>query len=183
MSLKHALLGFLNFSPFTGYDLKKLFDTSMQYFWSATHTQIYRTLNQMHEEGLVRREIVEQTDHPDKKVYTITEEGEQVLRDWLKHHYDLPPIRHRLLVQLSFANLLEDDEIIALLADYGDKLRERLVQYHSDEATALYERARSERERFLWDLTLKNGIATYEAELNWIEQAIEDFKNLQEKEP
>jgi len=28
MSLEHAILGFLNYHAYTGYDLKKIFDTS-----------------------------------------------------------------------------------------------------------------------------------------------------------
>ena len=31
MSLKHAILGFLSFSPFSGYDLKKAFDHVRQH--------------------------------------------------------------------------------------------------------------------------------------------------------
>ncbi len=47
MSLKHAILGFLELSPFSGYDLKKAFDGSVQHFWPADQAQIYRTLNQL----------------------------------------------------------------------------------------------------------------------------------------
>jgi PadR family transcriptional regulator AphA len=32
MSLKHAILGFINYRPLSGYDLKKIFDGSVRYF-------------------------------------------------------------------------------------------------------------------------------------------------------
>jgi len=44
MSLEYAILGFLNYHPYTGYDLKKIFDNSVQHFWVADQSQIYRTL-------------------------------------------------------------------------------------------------------------------------------------------
>ena len=43
MSLKHALLGLLNYRPMTGYDLKQRFDHSISHFWSANLSQIYPT--------------------------------------------------------------------------------------------------------------------------------------------
>jgi hypothetical protein len=44
MSLEFAILGFLNYQPYSGYDLKKIFDTSVRHFWPADQSQIYRTL-------------------------------------------------------------------------------------------------------------------------------------------
>lgn len=44
MSLKHALLGFLNYGPHTGYELKKVFDISVAHFWNAELSQIYPSL-------------------------------------------------------------------------------------------------------------------------------------------
>jgi len=42
MSLEYAILGFLNYHPYNGYDLKKIFDTSSAIFWPADQSQIYR---------------------------------------------------------------------------------------------------------------------------------------------
>ena len=53
MSLRHAILGFLSFQPFTGYDLKKAFDRSVRHFWPATQSQIYRTLAELDADGLI----------------------------------------------------------------------------------------------------------------------------------
>ena len=39
MSLEYAILGFLNYHPYTGYDLKKIFDTSIRHFWPADQSQ------------------------------------------------------------------------------------------------------------------------------------------------
>ncbi len=54
MSLEYAILGFLNYHPYTGYDLKKIFDTSIRHFWPADQSQIYRTLARLTERVLPR---------------------------------------------------------------------------------------------------------------------------------
>ncbi|MGD0004493.1 MAG: PadR family transcriptional regulator, partial [Anaerolineaceae bacterium] len=40
MSLDYAILGFLSYKPFSGYDLKKVFDNSVRHFWYADQSQI-----------------------------------------------------------------------------------------------------------------------------------------------
>ena len=69
MSLKHTLLGFLNYAPMTGYDLKKHIDNSTQFFWHAKLGQIYPTLKRLDEDGLTESEIMPQEGKPDKKFY------------------------------------------------------------------------------------------------------------------
>ena len=58
MSLEYAILGFLNYRPLSGYDLKKVFDNSVRHFWPADQSQIYRTLARLAEQGYVEQEIV-----------------------------------------------------------------------------------------------------------------------------
>ena len=70
MSLEFAILGFLNYHPYTGYDLKKIFDTSIRHFWPADQSQIYRTLARLTENGWAEMEKVPQDDRPDRKVYS-----------------------------------------------------------------------------------------------------------------
>jgi DNA-binding PadR family transcriptional regulator len=178
VSLKHALLGFIELMPLSGYDLSKMFDASVNLYWPATHTQIYRTLNRLLGDGLVTREVIEQSDIPDKKVYYITDKGRDELREWVSVPRNLPVIRHPLLVQIAFAGQVETTRVIALFEAYAEKLRERLKLYHTDQQRGQLSFARSERERFLWSLILENGIVTYECELKWVERAIEGLKTI-----
>jgi len=75
MSLEFAILGFLHYHPYSGYDLKKAFDASVRHFWPADQSQIYRTLGRLTEQGLAEMEVIEQTERPDRKVYHITQAG------------------------------------------------------------------------------------------------------------
>jgi DNA-binding PadR family transcriptional regulator len=176
VSLKHAILGFIELMPLSGYDLSKMFHASVNFYWPATHPQIYRTLKRLLEDGMVTSEIVEQTDVPDKKIYSITELGRNELAEWVSSQPELTNMRHPFLVQIAFANLLETPQIIALFEAYAEKLRARLDRYHGDQQRQQLEFARSEKERFLWNLILANGISAFECELKWAERAIEGLK-------
>lgn len=116
MSLPHAILGFLQFAPMTGYDLKTMgFEISVAHFWPADQSQIYRTLDNLTEKGWVESELEVQTDRPNRKVYSITETGRAELARWLQTEQGLPVHREPFLVQLFFSAQLPDDQIIALM--------------------------------------------------------------------
>ena len=65
----------MNYRPYSGYDLKKIFDTSVRHFWPADQSQIYRTLSRMSEKGWVEIEVIHQESRPDRKEYRITPAG------------------------------------------------------------------------------------------------------------
>ena len=175
MSLKHAILGFLNYRPFTGYDLKAAFDTSVHHFWPADQSQIYRTLASLAEERLAEVELVEQESRPDRKVYHITELGQEELRHWLSLRLPAEHARSSQLVQVFFAGQLSDEEILTALEHTRHRLRSRLEEYARvpEQAQVYMDMVNSPRETFFWMLTLECGIRTHQAQLEWIESVIE----------
>src|SRR5215471_2763800 len=102
MSLEYAILGFLNYDSFSGYDLKKAIDASIAHFWSANQSQIYRTLDRLVEQGAVTVEIIEQEDHPDRKAYHITESGREALHRWLITPFPFEQTHSAALIQTFF---------------------------------------------------------------------------------
>lgn len=179
MVLEHAILGFLNYRPMTGYDLKKIFDTSVRHFWPAKQSQIYRTLASMAESGWVTMEVVEQTDRPDRKVYSITAAGREELRRWLITPMPFGENRSAPLVQVFFAGQLADEEIIAIFEHAAAQIRTGLEQYATisqrPEDYNVY--TNSPREFFFWMLTLETGFATAKANLEIIERVIQTIRN------
>ena len=175
MSLEHAILGFLRYKPFSGYDLKKAFDTSVHHFWPADQGQIYRTLARMAERGWVEMEVVHQEDRPNRKVYRITEAGEEELRRWLT--MPLPPneLRFPWLIQVFFAGQLSDEEILTLFEREAGQLRAKLARYEQipQESAEYVEAVGSPREAFFWMLTLEYGNTVNRAGLEWVENVIE----------
>ncbi|MBN1426856.1 MAG: PadR family transcriptional regulator [Anaerolineae bacterium] len=179
MSLDYAILGFLNYHPYSGYDLKKIFDTTVQHFWSADQSQIYRTLARMTEQGLVDVEKIAQDDRPDRKVYHVTEAGRAALLDWLSEPPPMQANRSAPLIQVFFCGQLPDDDVLAKFEYVADLMREILKRYdqipgqidiHAPEIA-------SPRERYFWLLTLDLGIRTMRANLEWAESVIEQIKN------
>lgn len=83
MALPHAILVSLCEQSGSGYELARRFDRSIGYFWAATHQQIYRTLRAMEEDGWVRATPVVQQGRPDKKVYTVSDDGRAELSRWI----------------------------------------------------------------------------------------------------
>lgn len=179
MSLEQAILGFLNYRPYSGYDLKKIFDTSVRHFWPADQSQIYRTLSRMNKEGWVDIEMVHQESRPDRKLYHITTAGQEALRQWLAT--PLPPQENRSadMIQVFFAGQLADEEILALFERAADNIRAGLAQYAQipREIEAYSEYTTSPREFFFWMLTLDVGMHTLQANLAFIEALIQRIRN------
>jgi len=169
----------LNYKPFSGYDLKKAFDTSVQHFWPADQSQIYRTLARLEEQGWAEIEVVHQDNRPDRKVYHITEEGRTELRRWLTS--PLPPreVREASLIQVFFAGQLSDEEILEMFEQEAEHLRAILERYDQvpQESAPYAEMVDSPRETFFWMLTLECGIVNMRAHLGWVESVIERIKN------
>ena len=181
MSLEHAILGFLTYQPLSGYDLKKFFDESVRLFWSATQSQIYRTLTRMSETGWVDMEHIEQDDRPDRKVYHITDAGQDELLKWLTTPLNQHAVRNPWLAQVFFAHPLSDDQITALFEKHADTLRQKLELFRNGVQEVVKRRfveVGSKRSRRLWQFTLDYGIAHLEWELQWVESALKDLRHL-----
>jgi len=114
----------------TGYDLKKTFDDTIDFFWSAQMSQIYRELNNLEEKGLVRSEIKPQEKRPDRKVYQITEEGRNTFLNWLnKFPSQLSQNkRSRFLMRLFFSSRIKLDELAFEITRYK-KEKEKQIKY------------------------------------------------------
>ncbi len=179
MSLEHAILGFLNYLPLSGYDLKKMFDSSVQHFWPADQSQIYRTLGRLTRQGFAEMEVVHQTDHPDRKVYRITPEGRKELHEWLEGPPILEATRSASLVQVFFGGQLTDEEILAKFEAGAAAMRVVLDRYSRvPEQLENYSRlVHSERETYFWYLTLDLGLRSIHANLEWAEKIIEELKS------
>ena len=173
MSLKHAILGFLSFQSFSGYDLKKAFDNSVQHFWPANQSQIYRTLAALKEEGFVEQEVIEREDRLDKKLYNITPSGREELHTWLST--PLPPVdtREPFLIQLYFGGKLTDEEVLSILKHEITYYEETLQVFgtHYIMYKEMLKTTKEPRAFFLSVLTLESGITNGIATLEFLRSA------------
>src|SRR5438445_81146 len=75
-TLRYIILGLLWAHPMSGYDIKQAFDRALASYWNAGNSQIYTTLKNMSQAGLVQSEVIVQTTRPNRKVYQLTANGE-----------------------------------------------------------------------------------------------------------
>jgi DNA-binding PadR family transcriptional regulator len=174
MSLEYAILGFLQYMPLSGYDLKSVFDISVQHFWSADQSQIYRTLSRLAEQGLVEIEVIEQDDRPDRKVYHITDKGHEELIHWLAEPLPTKSERIAELIQIFFAAHLSDDEILELFRQKAKRIREKhdALKNMSEQNTCQTPKDAKQRDAFFWRLTLEYGIRMTEACALWFDDVV-----------
>lgn len=180
MSLPHLILGLLNEQAMSGYDLNKVFQNSVQHFWTTEQSQIYRALHRMMGDGWVRVEEVIQSDNPNKKVYHITPEGRAELLRWLGTPLgDMRP--HEAWVgQLFFNHMLPLKQVIALFEArlqslYNfvhtlEALKEQVEKMFAGEPDAELPLRRM--------LNLDYGIFMMRAELDWTQKQLEALRQL-----
>ena len=178
MSLKHAILGFLSFYDLSGYDLKKALDSSVEHFWHADQSQIYRTLRQLKKDGLVTQEVIEREERLDRKVYTITDTGHEELEDWLKT--PLPPVDEHdpFLIQIYFSGMISDEDLLNLLQSHLAYAEEQIAVFEAINQMAAEQYAQNPNKRtaFCALLTLEHGAFLARATREWLLSAIERVK-------
>ncbi len=180
MPLSHAILGFLEYGPMSGYDLKKNFDQSVTHFWSATQSHIYKALEDLESQGLVTSQVIQQAGKPNRKQYQITEIGRAELRHWVSTPLPMAGHRSAWLIQVFFAHDLTNEEIVNLFEKRIESLRTYLSQLH-DAQKNIDENARKvglKRAQTLWQLTLDYGIDNYTNEISWLEKMLPVVRKL-----
>ena len=121
MSLRHAVLGMLDESPGSGYDLLKRFEQAMSNVWAATQSQLYGELGKLEAADL----ILAHAEGPrGRKEYEITEAGRVELRRWL---LEVKPQRPRsdVLLRVYFLGAVEPEQARGYIEQLGDIGRDR----------------------------------------------------------
>jgi len=177
VALAQALLAVLVSHPSSGYDLTKYFDSSVGFFWKASHQQIYRELARLEELGWLTAEAVAQAGRPDKKVFTVTQEGQAHLRQWLKEPAEPIPMRDDLLVKITAGHLVEPRVLQTELERQRVLHRERLAVYQELQKQYFPEpNALSAAGRCSY-ITLRCGMRYEMGWLDWCEEAITLLQN------
>jgi len=179
MSLKHGLLGLLTLRKSSGYDLSKLFQESLSYFWVANQSQIYRELDKMEEIGWVVSSKVEQDARPNKRVYGITKEGNAELVRWLKDDSaeELGVVRNPLLMKLFFSAKVDREHAIRLLENYRTicvEAREHILA----QVAEIGEVEESAAKPAYWLYSTNYSIAYYDFQIKWVDETVARLQSL-----
>ena len=181
MSLKHGLLGLLNYQPMTGYELDKEFKESLSHFWQAKPQQIYRELDAMEQKGWLESKRVVQEEKPNKRVYSITAKGKTEFMDWLsspgKDIENATRVKSVFFMRLFFAGETSREQALELLYAYREQCLDSIKEM--DAANEMFRKIESlyaPEEMVYWKLIMLNGEMMRKARFEWVEKAIEILK-------
>ena len=177
----HAILGLLCWKPLSGYDIKKLVEVALRYFWSESYGQIYPILRQLVEEGLATCESESLPGERQRKRYSLTPAGWTELRAWLLQPPEPPPPRLELLLKLSFGQRVPIEACEKLVRDHRE-ICERDVAELSSIESALRNAPNRHPDQPYWLITLRYGRALREAECAWCGETLEQLRNMREDE-
>jgi DNA-binding PadR family transcriptional regulator len=176
MNLDTILLAMLR-EPTSGYELKAAFDGSVNHFWPAELSQIYRTLKRLEKAGLLRSRMEPSGRGPDRRVYRRSAAGRRALHEQLAEDPEFGDERLAYIAQLFFLHELNDLEATRAcvekvrakrqrqLGNYRTILKERMAACDGslDDATD---------EIFHQYLTLEAGMTVAKARLRWCDDTI-----------
>jgi DNA-binding PadR family transcriptional regulator len=159
MSLRHTLLGILDWVPLHGYALR---EAAKQFSWlhPMTNSNLYPALRELESEGFIAHEAQIRNGRL-RKVYAITEAGRHELRRWLVEPTPAREVsRDPLLLKIC---LLREgalhgavryvDEHLARAAEAVD----RTERYLKDHATVMPRFARMVTEHALDQIRLRHA--------------------------
>ncbi|MFG2713579.1 PadR family transcriptional regulator [Streptomyces goshikiensis] len=125
MSLRHALLGLLSDRPSSGYDLMKLFDTTLANVWRATQSQVYGELTRMTDAGFID---VSAEGPRGRKEYSLRPEGRTELQRWLTTPAQPQPLRSEWMLRVFFLGLLPSEQAREQLARIAEEEDEQIAE-------------------------------------------------------
>jgi DNA-binding PadR family transcriptional regulator len=161
--LKYVLLGFLNYTPMTGYELKQFMDESTANFWHAKQSQIYTTLKKLEEEGMLE---------------SHTETGRNDLNLWLAQpETTLQQRKESLLVKLFFSANTDKEKMLTQLRLLRDLHQRKMEHYETATHDFISQIAKGmpqlEKDAELWDATRRFGVLFEEMFVRWLDETIE----------
>lgn len=172
----YAILGILNITPSSGYDIKKYSDKVLSGFWNENFGHIYPTLKMMLDVGLIS--VADGEAHERKVRYEITDKGRLELNSWLCEETMRQPVRSEFMLKLLFSNNQPRDNVIRILNDYKEIHEKDLKKYlgmQNDLENGIKEISK-ERICFIKSV-LRKGIISCEADIRWCDETIDEMQH------
>jgi DNA-binding PadR family transcriptional regulator len=168
----YAVLGLLARRPSSGYELGTRATDSIDNFWPLTRTHIYSELAKLEARGYVVGVEVAQQHLPDKRVYSVTPQGERALDAWLADpDPGVPRPRQPMLVKLFFGERITPEQAAALLTEYRAQALDRRNRFAAAAAAdAAAVAADPDSPRRFGRAAALFGLRRTEADLAWVDE-------------
>jgi PadR family transcriptional regulator AphA len=125
----YVFMALLGWAPMSAYDVKKAMATSVNFFWSAAHSQVYQQAKR-----LVRDGYVEETDAGSprrRRLLSLTPAGREALAGWLRSPAPLFRSYDEAIAKLFFGDQSEPAALAAMLEDQQRRHGELLSTYEA----------------------------------------------------
>jgi DNA-binding PadR family transcriptional regulator len=132
----YVVLGMLNGSPKSGYEIKSAVDNSTRFFWAASFGQIYPELRRLTDAGLIEGTAAPR-DGRKRTVYKLTATGRKELRAWLREPPQTYEMRDEGLLKLFFAAALPPKDAVNTLEAMRKRSQETLGRLREIEPKAV----------------------------------------------
>ena len=181
MSVRNAILGLLAQKPRHGYELHAAFSAVGGATWDVKPAQIYTTLERLEESGLVQTESdLGEGNEPDRRIYAITRDGRDALKDWFEDGVPTEHQRDEFYVKLMIGLVSGEADPARILQTQRSRLYQEL-----HDATAQRDSYDPHTE-MAQILLVDKAIMHLEADLRWldmIEMRLEAIKDQPIPEP
>ena len=131
MNVSDLCLGTLYLSDCTGYEIKKLFEAAFSHFHTAGFGSIYPALNKLAQQGLVEVTTEAGDGKPDRKRYSITEQGKTAFFESLTHTEPSEQLKSDFQVILFFSHLMPTERLREVLEQMEAAYQHKLDYLHS----------------------------------------------------
>ena len=172
-SLGYALLGLIHIQPRTGYDLRKIFETTPMGHYSSSPGAIYPALKRLEQQGLIFGEVAQGDTLRPKRIYAATAAGIESLRSWVSQPLTKDDVARR------------DDELMLRFALMGSVVDNHTARRFLLQMAQALEQYIPELEQILETmprqgpahgrLALRAGIGAYQARRSWVQEALEEL--------
>lgn len=169
--LKYALLGLLFQEPRHGYDLKAAFESLLSDTWLLNIGQIYTTLARLERDGMVQSQIVPQDLLPDRKVYELTEAGQEELQQWLAEPTKGSiRLKDEFFIKFLIHQLVGPESVLDLIWKQRQVYMQTLAQLTSIQTNPSQDPATR--------LLIEGAIFHVEADLKWLDLCEERLQEI-----
>ncbi|MFJ8666212.1 PadR family transcriptional regulator [Streptomyces sp. NPDC093600] len=170
--MRLPLLALLARGPAHGYELKQELEQLLGAAYPPTNVgQIYVTLGRLEKSGLIEGEEIAQESRPNKKIYRLTDAGQEALRAWFDETADEPRVRDEFFMKLALAPHTGLADQIALI---NKQRREYLTTMRNLSKLA----ATEDRDNRIAHLLIEGAMLHLQADLDWLERCQEELEEL-----
>jgi PadR family transcriptional regulator AphA len=160
---RYAILGMLLEGSRTGYEIKSFMGRSTVYFWRESDSTIYPMLKVLAKEGKVLSEVA-YVGKKKKEIFSLTEEGREEFKAWLRGPTGSEIPRNEFLLKLFF--ITDQKELMSLFQERLEKAEKTSKEYKAIEERL--EGLDDSPHKGIRLKALRYGIAQLELEIKWL---------------